>query len=168
MDNDSNTVSLTNNKWVLWYHLNNDTNWNLDSYTPLATITTNEKLSVILDDYINEDNVVKSTLFFMKNDINPTWEDKNNINGGAFSLKVPNKLIYDTWKTILYKTIQGELLTDTSLTNDVTGISLSPKKYYCIIKVWVSNCDNTDVELLNLNDTKIQHDVCLFRKHVSC
>ena len=92
-----NSLNMLKNKWVFWYHLNNDTNWNLDSYKRLATITSQEKLTHILDNYINEDNLIKSTLFLMKDDINPTWEDKNNINGGSFSLKVNNKLIYETW-----------------------------------------------------------------------
>ena len=70
--------------------------------------------------------------------------------------------------TILYKVINDKLFTDVNIVDSVTGISLSPKKYYCIIKVWVSNCNNTDINLLDLTDTKIQHDVCLFKKHVSC
>ena len=162
-----NSLNMLKNKWVFWYHLNNDTNWNLDSYKRLATITSQEKLTHILDNYISEENLIKSTLFLMKDDINPTWEDKNNINGGSFSLKVNNKFIYETWSSILYKVINDKLFTDINIADSVTGISLSPKKYYCIIKVWVSNCNNTNVSLLDLTDTKIQHDVCLFKKHVS-
>ena len=168
MDNNSKTNTLLNNKWTFWYHLNNDTNWNLDSYTRLASISNKQKLDLILNDYINEESLIKSTLFLMRNDINPTWEDKNNINGGSFSLKVPNKLIYETWKTIIYKTINETLFSDSKLVENTTGISLSPKKYYCIIKIWVSSCENTNIKLLDLTDTKVLHDVCLFKKHVSC
>ena len=167
MEEHTTCFDTCNDKWVLWYHLNNDTNWNLDSYRQLASIANKEKLTFIFNNYINEETLVKSTLFFMKDAINPIWEDKNNINGGSFSLKVPNKLIYETWKTILYKGIDGSLFTNTETTNTVTGISLSPKKYYCIIKVWVSTCNDTNVNHLNLQDTKITNDVCIFKKHVS-
>mgnify|MGYP001478487682 CR=1 FL=1 len=106
----------TDNKWILWYHLNNDTNWNLDSYTQLASVTNKEKLTNILDNYINEENLIKSTLFFMKDQVNPIWEDKNNINGGSFSLKVPNKLLGQKHILVALSDVPGLLM-------DLQGVS---------------------------------------------
>ena len=61
------------------------------------------------------------------------------------------------------------MLTGNSLTNKniepiVNGITISPKKNFCIIKIWLSNCDNQNPDVINQIDGLSSYG-CLFKKH---
>jgi hypothetical protein len=48
---------------------------------------------------------------------------------------------------------------------NINGIKISPKKNFCIIKVWKTNCDCQNPEVLN--EVKgISTYGCLFKKHI--
>jgi len=79
--------------------------------------------------------------------INPRWEDKHNINGGYWSFKVPNGDAQNIWNT-LSKILIGETIL-TNPTMDINGISISPKKHFCIIKIWNKNRENYETHLLS-------------------
>jgi hypothetical protein len=104
-------------------------------------------------------------LFLMRKGIYPTWEDPSNINGGCFSFKINNKMVYNTWKSLSY-VLLGETLTTETMSSTITGITISPKKNFCIIKIWISNCDNTQPSLLTDIDG-LNKSTCLFKKHIS-
>ena len=36
-----------NSNWTIWYHKSNDTNWNLESYIKLATLSSVEDFSIV-------------------------------------------------------------------------------------------------------------------------
>ena len=48
--------------------------------------------------------------------------------------------------------------------SNVSGLTISPKKYFCIIKIWLKTCDITDVNLLNKN-LNVNYESCIFKKH---
>ncbi len=77
----------------------------------------------------------------MRDEIRPIWEDNNNINGGCWSFKVVKKDIYQSWIDLSISLI-GETLSSLPLL--INGISISPKKGFCIIKIW--NKDSTQCE----------------------
>ena len=81
-------------------------------------------------------------LFVMKKGINPTWEDKHNKKGGCFSFKVSNKYVTNVWKELL-KVLTGESISKKkSFVDSVNGITISPKKTFCILKIWMNNVSN--------------------------
>ena len=88
-------------KWVLWGHLQHDSNWNMDSYTKICTITYVEELVELLDK-LPEKMLTNYMLFMMRNNINPVWEDEQNKQGGCFSYKVDNKYVKDIWTELCY------------------------------------------------------------------
>jgi hypothetical protein len=50
-------------------------------------------------------------------------------------------------------------------TKNITGITISPKKYFCIIKIWMSDCSMQNPELV-VNEIKSITPVgCLFKQH---
>jgi len=67
------------NKWVLWGHLQHDTNWNMESYTQICNVTYVEEL-VELMDKLPEKMLTNYMLFMMRDGINPVWEDEQNKN----------------------------------------------------------------------------------------
>ena len=103
-------------------------------------------------------------LFVMRENINPTWEDKQNRNGGCFSYKISNKYVYEIWKALLYA-LAGESLTkDPAHASLVNGITISPKKNFCIVKIWLKDCTvQNPNEIIDIPNLSTQG--CLFRKH---
>jgi hypothetical protein len=104
-------------------------------------------------------------LFMMKDGVNPMWEDPLNRNGGCFSYKISNKVVCDVWKQLSYVTAGGTISNQSSFVTNVTGITISPKKNFCIVKIWMSTCANQNPSIVT-NDVRGLSDYgCLFKKH---
>jgi hypothetical protein len=151
-------------KWDLYYHLPHDKNWDLSSYKIIASDVSSVEEVISLNNSISESIVKFTMLFIMRKGITPLWEDPKNRTGGAFSFKVTNKQVHEVWKT-LFCAICGETLFIQKEYNDhVNGITVSPKKNFCIVKIWLDNCTiqdpNTIIDIVNL-----QKQGCLFKKH---
>ena len=66
------------------------------------------------------------------------------------------------------------VVSDTTLSNDleyledITGITISPKKNFCIIKIWMKSCDHQDPNKINVSNIKgLTNQGCIFKKHIS-
>ena len=150
-------------KWVLWAHLPHDTDWTLKSYKQIMIFTTIEEV-IALYQALPDKLVKNCMLFLMREGIAPTWEDEKNRDGGCFSFKIPNKAVTAIWKRLSY-VLTGETLSNNiKLLQAANGITISPKKSFCIIKVWMSNCKHQNPALLYaIPGLSIQG--CLFKKH---
>ena len=125
--------------WVAWAHLPNNNNWDLSSYIEIGTINTAEDTCKYVENF--PDILIKNCmLFIMRKGINPYWEDQQNIKGGCFSYKVSNKIVVQCWKNLSYLLL-GETLTNANISHHINGITISPKKNFCIIKIWLKEKD---------------------------
>ena len=152
------------NKWNLYYHLPQDKNWSLASYKLIMdNIDSVEKL-LSLNEHISENIVKNCMLFVMKQGVTPMWEDKKNRDGGCFSFKVINKQVFSVWKSLFYA-LCGETLTTNTIYNEcINGITISPKKNFCIIKIWLATCNHQDPTIITpIKNLNCQG--CLFKKH---
>lgn len=163
VNNESNNYNFLD-EWVLWAHLPHDTNWDLNSYKKIIKITNMEQ-AINLYENLPEVIIKNCMLFLVRDGIKPTWEDPKNHDGGSFSFKINNKCVIDLWKNLSY-VLLGETLTSPELSEIITGISISPKKNFCIVKIWLSNCDNTDPDILVDIDGLVKNG-CLFKKHIN-
>ena len=149
--------------WVLWAHLPHDTDWSIKSYKKIMTICNAEDI-LGLYAQLPEVLVKNCMLFLMREDINPIWEDPKNRNGGCFSYKISNKNVYNVWKDLSY-ILSGETISnDPKFGQSVMGITISPKKAFCIIKIWMTDCQYQDpykIKILN----GLTPQGCLFKKH---
>ena len=71
-------------------------------------------------------------LFLMRKDINPTWEDEKNCKGGCFSFKVMNKQVSDVWNNCMYALTGESISKEKKFIEKVNGMTISPKKTFCI------------------------------------
>ena len=126
-------------EWKLWAHLPHDTDWTPNSYREVFTFSTVEN-TIAITEYLPEILVKNCMLFIMKNGIMPIWEDVKNRDGGCFSYKISNKNVYEVWKELSYTLVGGSISTNPQFVKNVTGITISPKKNFCIIKIWLTNC----------------------------
>ena len=134
-DNTTNLHPLTDT-WTLWAHLPHNTDWSIDSYIKIHTFDSFEA-AIMLCEVISEKMVQNCMLFLMRDGILPTWEDTSNKSGGCFSYKIADKNVYKSWKSIFYAMV-GESTTDNKEVT-LNGITISPKKNFCIIKIWIKN-----------------------------
>lgn len=157
--NEKNFHPLTIN-WTMYAHLPHDTDWSISSYKNILSFSTLEE-AISLFESIPEKMTQNCMLFLMKNDIKPTWEDPENSSGGAFSFKVPTISVHKTWKDMCYSLIGNSITNnDDIFLENINGLTISPKRNFCIIKIWtkhgnISKLGNLiDIENLNINEVQ--------------
>lgn len=151
-------------KWTYYYHLPNDKTWDLASYkTIMSSIDSLDKLIAINENVT--DNIIKNCmLFVMRDRITPMWEDSCNRNGGCFSYKVPNKVVVQVWRDLTYLMCGNALTVDPKHMEYVNGITISPKRGFCIVKVWLKSCLLQDPNVI-VNVENLTKAGCLFKNH---
>jgi hypothetical protein len=159
----SNTHKLKN-RWNLWAHLPQDPDWTVKSYKLIYNFKTLEDAIAMTE--TTPDPLIKSCmLFVMKDGISPMWEDAKNRNGGSFSYKVSNKNVCEVWRELNYVLVGDTISNNSSFVSCVTGITISPKKNFCIIKIWMTNCDNQNPVVVTSDVKGLMSQGCIFKKH---
>ena len=164
-----------------------DNDWSINSYKQIYSFNTLEEL-IKLNNFINNSILTNLMIFYMKDNIKPIWEDENNKNGGSFSYKISNNLLDNVWKNIVFALIGNTLSEDENILKNINGISISPKKNYCIIKLWltdiinfkntsiynfINDSINNKIDLINYDPfnihkiCNIEQQLCIFKLHDS-
>ena len=129
------------NNYTLWMHMLYDNDWSINSYKKIYSFNTIEK-GICLIENLNNEIIEKSMIFLMKNNIKPIWEVEENKKGGCFSYKITTCYIYELWKKMSYMLIGNSMIDDDIIVKNINGISISPKKNYCIFKIWINDVAN--------------------------
>lgn len=151
-------------KWNVYYHLPHDKNWELSGYTVIMDAVDTAEKVLLLNDQLNESIVKNCMLFVMRKGITPMWEDPKNRNGGSFSYKVANKCVYDVWRGLFWSLCGETLCVDNDHSKHVNGITISPKKNFCIIKIWMETAEFQDPNIIAQLPNLVKQG-CLFKKH---
>jgi hypothetical protein len=151
--------------WTLWSHLPNNKNWNIESYLKIDDVKTVEEL-IALNEILPPVLIKNCMFFFMKENIQPMYEDTKNIHGGYFSYKISNDKVDKIWKKITSLVVGQTICNDDKILNKITGITISPKKKFCILKIWFSDCNTINPLVINYQLIKeLTPHGCLFSKH---
>jgi hypothetical protein len=151
-------------KWTLWAHLPHNIDWTVKSYINVVTISTIEEAIAVVET-LPAVLIENCMLFLMREGIKPMWEDPKNRAGGCFSYKINNKSVTKVWKDLSYVVIGDTISKQQSFANCVTGITISPKKSFCIVKIWMASCSFQNPELVTNEIKGIIAQGCLFKKH---
>ena len=152
------------NTWVLWYHLPQNKDWSIKSYIKICDFRCVENVINVLK--IIPENITSNCCFFvMKTGIEPMWEHILNRNGGCFSYRISNKFVNQTWKYLTYALTGETISTNKKFVENVNGISISPKKNFCVIKVWMKICEFQNPELITNEIKHLTHNSALFKVH---
>lgn len=152
-------------RWTIWAHLPHDTDWSITSYKKIYTVDTVEG-AIAIAETIPEVLVKNCMLFLMREGIKPIWEDPKNRQGGCFSYKISNKNVFEVWKDLTYTLMGNSISAQPSFVANVTGITISPKKNFCIIKIWMSSCANQNPAIVTSDVKGLASQGCLFKRHV--
>jgi len=152
------------NEWVLWAHLPHNTDWTSKSYIKVCTMTSVEETIAIMS-ILPKELVQNCMLFLMKKGIAPMWEDPQNRRGGCFSYKVLNKNVPEVWKESMFAMTGETISTNAPFMSCVTGFTSSPKRDFCIFKLWTNNCANQNPMVVTNEINGIKPQGCIFKKH---
>ena len=152
---------LLKNKWVLWYHSLKNKSWDNKSYVKVIEIKSLLDYK-LLEEIMRINHLQNGMFFLMKNDIFPTWEDPKNRMGGCISFKYDNNILNE-WLKILLLCITEEL---SDYNKEINGLSISPKKEFNILKVWIKDDSKDDKTLIKEYDPFMKLDKCMYKKHV--
>ena len=102
--------------------------------------------------------------FCMKNGIAPMWEDAKNRDGGCFSYRVANTDVSTAWRKLMVAMCGNSLTTGPKYESHINGITISPKKRFSVIKIWMDTCNFQNPDLVK-DIPSLPKEGCLFKKH---
>ena len=161
--NTSSGHAIPTGPWTAYFHEPEDTTWTAESYKRLQVIQTWESLGQILRE-LGTHKTTNGLLRVMKGDTSPLWENKVNIRGGSYCLKVTRKNSVEVFTRYLAAAALGAAAKDSA--NEIVGVTISPKKGFCIIKIWNLNCKTFGApsDLAILHD-EIKEEEIIYRPH---
>lgn len=150
-----------NDTWSVYFHNPYDNNWDESGYIKLFSIGNIEEFWMFNSLVRNHTN--EGMFFIMREYIFPKWNDIENKNGGFLSIKLLKEKVPSFFENICMNLINETLLKPEYYqhADKINGISISPKKHFCIIKVWLKCCDLNDNNYFNI--PKDYHGSILFK-----
>jgi len=135
---------IPSGSWTLWYHSPKENKWTPSTYQQVATVRTWTDYWTLMD-ALGDETLLNGFFFMMRDPAPPLWENKLNIRGGGYSMRIGRKDAAD----MFHKYIIG-IMTNTVATNDgnkLMGVTISPKRGFNVINVW-----NEDFARFSEND----------------
>ena len=134
--------SFLNDSWTLYFHDPDNQDWSIKSYHNITSVSTPQDVINVCAAF--SDLWTKGMFFLMREHIQPIWEDPCNSNGGCFSIKVMKNDVPNAWRLLMMMATGESMLKHeyrSKQWDSVCGISISPKRNYCILRVWISTTD---------------------------
>jgi len=149
--------------WTVYYHEPEDKSWTSESYKRLEVCKSWESLGGLLQE-LGTHKTTNGLLRIMRGDTSPLWENKVNIRGGSYCLKVTRRNAIDVFHRYLAAAALGSVTNNPA--NEIVGVTISPKRGFCIIKIWNTDCkafaDPADLKLLH---DEIKTAEIIYRAH---
>ena len=146
--------------WKIFFHDYMDSSWKKESYEPLGTINNIIDFWTIFS--VLKDKLSCGMFFFMKEQTFPKW-DEENIEYNFLTIKVLKTNLVQYAEDILIQLLSENLIKENE--DIVKGISLSPKKNFCIIKIWLSTKDYQDPNIILPIENLVKHG-SVFKNHM--
>lgn len=154
----------------LYFHDYEDTNWSHESYEKLAEMHTVEEYWTVFNELRHK--LCMGMFFFMKEGTFPRWDETedSDLKYMFVSAKVLKQKIECFVEDAMLKMMSDSLLNKRVEGASIRGLSISPKKHFCIVKLWVVMNDTIsfqDIKTLknekNYDVEKIYHGNLIFK-----
>ena len=134
-----------------------------ESYKKLQVVSSWEALGTLLRE-LGPHKTTNGLLRVMRGDYSPLWENKANIHGGSYCLKVTRRNSVEVFQRYLAAAALGSCAKDPE--NQIVGVTISPKKGFCIIKIWNLNAKRFHSPAnLNLLHEEVKEAEIIYRNH---
>jgi hypothetical protein len=154
-----------NDCWSFYFHNPNDENWGRSSFQKITDITTIEGFWGL--NQIVSQRLHQGMFFLMRESIFPLWEEKDNRDGGYLSLKILKTKVPEIWEDLCSKLLSDNILIGEHAAkwDHINGISISPKKSFCIVKLWLKSKDVTQPNMFGIQGPEFSE--VLFKSHTA-
>ena len=119
--------------WTLYFHSQEESKWSLNTFASLGSMKTWRDFWSVIHVLGNE-ALSEGMFFLMRDPIPPLWENHQNIRGGYYSFRCQKRDASDSYVNYMISAMLGELTK--MATNQINGLSISPKRGFNIVKVW--------------------------------
>jgi len=150
-----------NDCWNVYFHDPDDNDWSEKSYMLLGTLSSVEDWQSA--DVSFTDLWQKGMFFLMREHIKPLWEDDNNKHGGCLSFKVNKPDAGQFWYKLSALALGETLLKDSTLADKICGVSISPKRNYCILRIWVADPKVCSIDQFNIQSP--EYTQVIYKSH---
>lgn len=132
---------------ILWAHSVDSSSWSIESYDKIYEINNVGRFWYIFNNLPLCD-IKNNHFYLMKDGVDPIWEHVENRNGGVCSFRI---LLKDSMKLFEYLCILMlcDQIYEGGNMDDITGVSISPKNSWAIVKIWNKDSKHDVVNLLN-------------------
>lgn len=137
-------------RWKCWAHYPDNKDYSSSSYILMGTFSYIEEVIAFME-AIPYKLIDSCMLFWMKDNIFPMYELEENRYGGYFSYKILNQDVVQVWTDMIYYLITENISTNELFRQNIHGLTISPKKHFCIIKIWMKTCEFSKNNYTNPN-----------------
>lgn len=159
------THAIGSGPWTFYFHESDDKSWDLASYKKIHAAGSWEGLGTLLRE-MGPTRIMGGVLKVMRGDTSPLLENKCNIRGGAYCLKIPRRTAVEVFTRYL-AAAAAECATTDPAANPIVGVTISPKRGFCIIKIWNRDAakHNSPAEIAILHPD-VRTEEILYRNHI--
>jgi hypothetical protein len=150
-----------NDSWSLYFHDPLNDNWSHSGYQKIFTLSCISEFWMMFSQL--SECLPNGMFFLMRDHIFPKWNDEENRNGGFLSIKILKDKMPSFCETLLLNLVNETLLkTEYQEHSDIiNGVSFSPKKNFCIVKIWLKSTEIQDHTFFNIQEE--YHGTILFK-----
>lgn len=155
-----------NDTWRAYVHHPNDTDWTHASYKSVGMLSNVDDFWLMWN--ACEPVITGTMLFVMREGVFPTWDDAACIDGSIGSAIVPETRAPEVFRDIVQMAVGECIARSPGQWSDVNGVSVAPKKGFCVVKLWTSSTEkNADdfVWPIGIDASKVRFQPC--RAHIA-
>jgi hypothetical protein len=151
--------------WTLYFHESDDKSSGIESHKKIHVAGTWEGLGTLLRE-LGPPRLLGGIVKVMRGDTSPLWENKTNIRGGAYCLKIPRRAAIEVF-TRYVAAAAADCATTDPAANPIVAVTISPKKHFCIIKIWNLNAraHSNPADIVILHE-EVRTEEILYRPHL--
>lgn len=132
-----NNVHPLNDTWVLWYHDTKESDWTINGYEKLFEFDTVEDFWILYNSLVD---ITSNMYYLMRKGYPPIWDDPKNKEGSGWTFKVDKRNLTKFWEDMSCFCV-GETICSQS--ENIIGLSISPKIRFATVRVWTSDRDES-------------------------
>lgn len=141
--------------WTVFFHDYEDTNWSHESYERLVHIHTVVDFWTVFE--VLKPKLSSGMFFFMRDGLFPRWDTTNGEPPYTFmTIKVLKSKMEPFTEHVLIRLLSEHL--HSVHPEAVKGVSISPKKHFCIMKIWLRP-DSPEVAVSDQLNTESNFDI---------
>jgi len=155
-----------NTSWVLWYHSLKDPNWTKTGYQQVFELHNLVDYKIV-EGILKTNHLQNGMFFLMRKGIFPNWEDPDNTEGCCISFRIPGEGIIQEFCKIILRCITEDILQDPIEFEELNGISISPKKEFNIVKLWMRHKQSKYATILREIEPCLLEGLCQIKDNVA-